>query len=376
MEDFYEELSLDPQSSLDEINKTLSQLESTWKRREITNPEKATTMLAVIIRARKVFSSEISRQEYDAALAKSKEPKVDNTPSREEQFNKWYQDAVSYVRSKQYDLAKIAIDTALSFRDITDENDNLYHITACIYRWNHLYEVALNYINKAIILNPKDGNHYLEKAFNYYDQINPQVTSDHVEKMRDSASQAAMYAEASGDKDTASTAYGLLAYSYWLLPAIFTNAVSAEQYAQKAIAFGDATGYGSRILDGVQTERKKEEKEAEERKRRFEEERKRREAEQKERQLQQERWERERREQEAKRAKEEEEKRKQQAIADRKYKIHEAFIWIARIIIIGLFGGIVFFLVIRGKRGDMGSYAVALLMALIGVFVFLWTLNW
>lgn len=377
MEDFYEELSLDPQSSLDEINKALSQLESTWKRREITNPEKATTMLAVIIRARKVFGSETSRQEYDLALAKSKEPKVDNTPSREEQFNKWYQDAVSYVRSKQYDLAKIAIDSALSFRDIVGEDDNLYHITAYIYRLNHIYMIALDYINKAIILNPKNGSHYLEKAFNYLDQLNPKATSSCVEKMRDSSSQAALYAEAAGDKNTASTAYGLLAYSYWLLPSIFTNATSAEQYAKKAVALGDATGYGSRVLDGVEIARQKEAREAEERKRRYEEEQKRKEAEQREWQLRQEQIERERREQEAARAKKEEEERKQKAIIDRRNKRHGVFVLVARLTIIAIFGGLAFYLVIQGIRGnDWGAYTVALLMALLGVLAFIWTLNW
>ena len=71
MENFYEELGLDRSKRIDEINTELSKLESTWKRREITNPEKATTMLALIIRARKAFASDAARRSYDNELADS-----------------------------------------------------------------------------------------------------------------------------------------------------------------------------------------------------------------------------------------------------------------------------------------------------------------
>ena len=44
MINYYEELNLDSSSDLSELNKALSQLESTWKRREITSPEKSTSL--------------------------------------------------------------------------------------------------------------------------------------------------------------------------------------------------------------------------------------------------------------------------------------------------------------------------------------------
>lgn len=51
MVDYYAELNIDSSLGVDEINKELSKLENTWKRRELTSPEKATKMLALIIDA-------------------------------------------------------------------------------------------------------------------------------------------------------------------------------------------------------------------------------------------------------------------------------------------------------------------------------------
>lgn len=72
MTDFYAELSIDRDKKIDELNSDLSRLESTWKWREITNPEKATTMLALIIQARKAFASDASRRAYDNDLENSR----------------------------------------------------------------------------------------------------------------------------------------------------------------------------------------------------------------------------------------------------------------------------------------------------------------
>lgn len=116
MVDYYSELSLGRNKKIDEINVALSRLESTWKRREITNPEKATTMLALIIQARKVFASDASRRAYDKELdgSRRKTEKADPDKERREALDKWKEQARSYYESGQYDLAKIAVEKALS----------------------------------------------------------------------------------------------------------------------------------------------------------------------------------------------------------------------------------------------------------------------
>ena len=64
MINYYEELNLNRNDDVEEIKKTLNQLESTWRNREVRNPEKATKMIALIIDARKVFLSDMDKKEY------------------------------------------------------------------------------------------------------------------------------------------------------------------------------------------------------------------------------------------------------------------------------------------------------------------------
>ena len=65
---YYEVLSLNRSLSTEEINTELSRLETIWKRSEITNPEKAAKMNALIIDARDVFKSDVTRRAYDISL--------------------------------------------------------------------------------------------------------------------------------------------------------------------------------------------------------------------------------------------------------------------------------------------------------------------
>lgn len=94
--DYYEKLNLDNSLSVSELNTELSRLETVWKRREITNPEKAAKMLLYIIEARKVFQTDSTRASYDKALAESKKKPVpvDGDAERREQLDKWLDDAL------------------------------------------------------------------------------------------------------------------------------------------------------------------------------------------------------------------------------------------------------------------------------------------
>lgn len=161
MTDFYEELNLDRSKSTAEINEVLSKLESTWKRREITNPEKATKMLAMIIDARKVFASEASRRLYDDDLQHSKGQSgaFDSGKDRVAELAEWKDKASFYLVDQQYDLAKTAVEKAISIANGIDD-DSLFALAANIYEKTNELNTALDYINKAIILAPNVSAYY------------------------------------------------------------------------------------------------------------------------------------------------------------------------------------------------------------------------
>ena len=173
MVDYYEQLKLDREASVEAINKELSALESTWKRREITNPEKATKILVLIMDARKAFKDDHSKAEYDYELAESnKEPaSVDTDTERWENLNKWLNEALRYQQSSQNDLAKEAINNAAKFVG-TDDNDYFYYLLSIISYNNGELQASFNAINKAIVINPGIVDYYLQSAAIYDDLYN------------------------------------------------------------------------------------------------------------------------------------------------------------------------------------------------------------
>ena len=275
--DYYAELNLDKSKKTKEINTDLSRLESTWRRREINNPEKATATLALIIEARKVFATDSSRRFYDQELEKSKEKPVVTDPNadRRKQFEKWHSDALSYFTGGQYDLAKAAVDRALSFYDTSSDNDAFFSLVADVYRMNRNYSTALDYINKAIVINPQNAMHYILKAGIYRAQASSaqgySSTGD-VERLihnaKDSLSQAVTMAHRNNDRTSESAAYGLLASYHYFVPC--PDRVKAEEYAKKSVDMGDIWGNAGKVLDDINKKRQQEAKAAEEQKRRQE----------------------------------------------------------------------------------------------------------
>ena len=274
MIDYYTVLNLDRKKRVDEINADLSRLESIWKRREITNPEKATTILAYIIQARKAFASEVSRREYDFELAKSKQKPVDTDPnaSRNLQFQKWYADVRSYFDNKQYDLAKTATERALSFYDYSTDNDEFLSLVADVYRMNQNYPTALDYINKAIVTNPQNAMHYILKAGIYRAQASSMQsygeTDQLIQNARNALMQSINIAHRQNDRNSESAACGLLAYYYYFVPS--PDGRKAEEYATKSVDLGNVWGNASKVLDDIMQKREQEAKAEEDRKRRQE----------------------------------------------------------------------------------------------------------
>lgn len=96
---YYEELNLSRELSTEELNTELTKLEAVWKRREITNPEKAAKMSALIIDARNAFKTDSARREYDVSLSPTQ-----RGPAPAEQKHKveqWQLDAISKAETER-----------------------------------------------------------------------------------------------------------------------------------------------------------------------------------------------------------------------------------------------------------------------------------
>ena len=171
MTNYYEELKINKESGVDEIQRELSRLESTWKRREIVNPEKAAKMIALLVEARKVFSDDSSRSKYDRELEESLRAPVEVDPNadRNAALKKWKDQAQRYYDTNQYDLAKTAIDKALTFSNSDD--DELFCLVADIYRESGNNSAAMEYINKAIVISPDKASTSIACFLNFSNSL-------------------------------------------------------------------------------------------------------------------------------------------------------------------------------------------------------------
>lgn len=161
---YYEELNISKDLSLEEVNAELVKLERVWHQREINQPEKARKMLTLIDDARSVFQSDEARKDYDYALENDNEDNVNVAVQGgiEKQINT----VRGYLNSKEYDLAKIALEKALNANQGQD-NPELFSIAATVYAANRDYDSALRYINEAIVLAPDTPDYYQTKGFIY-----------------------------------------------------------------------------------------------------------------------------------------------------------------------------------------------------------------
>lgn len=281
MINYYKELGLNPSSSLEEINQELTKQEGLWTRRQVNNPEKATQKLSMIMQARKVFSNQSSKMEYDRSLNKSKEQPPKNNPQaeRQKQFRKWSNQAKSYLETNQYDLAKSAIEKALSLYDTNTDDYHFLALVAEVYLRNNNFQLALDYINKAIILNTDFPSFYIIKAAIQREMSNQSLRYNNLEwekqlqSARDSLNHAVRIAQRNNDKHMESAAFGLLAYYYYFVPS--PNRARAEEYAKKSIALGDVNGNASKVMEDLNQKREQERKAAEAERQRQEAERRR-----------------------------------------------------------------------------------------------------
>lgn len=249
MIDFYEELNLDPQSSVAELGRTLTQLESTWKRREINNPEKATKKLALILEARNVFASEASKSEYDHNLAESKKAPVqtDYNAERREKYLQYISQAEKYYFSgNQQDLALEAIRRAQQYYDPTQPDAYFSYLCAVVKCDAGDLHGALSDITDAIVTDDSEPTYYRWKSIILRELYNSVLLSDsndlqtarsYMAQSKNNAEKALALAEQIGDKEEQMLCLEILADSYSLV--YDADYDKAERYANRAIAMGD-----------------------------------------------------------------------------------------------------------------------------------------
>ena len=90
MTNYYEELKLDKNLSLNELRENLIRLESIWTDRASNRPEKAAEMLVLINQAKKVFATDMSKAAYDRELfaPPKEETAADPNAVRKAEFEK------------------------------------------------------------------------------------------------------------------------------------------------------------------------------------------------------------------------------------------------------------------------------------------------
>ena len=259
MTNFYEELKLDKTASASELTAELLRLESVWHKREMSRPELAAEKLVQINEAKKVFASDTAKAQYDRELNAVPVQTVPEDPDAERraQFQKWYQNALSYYQETQYDLAKTAIERAAGCG--TNEDDTVFFCNASrIYRNNGDLTTALNYVNRAILSDPTDPENYIEKAFVLEAQYRQALqnrgnSADLLRQWRDALEQAIKRSSAGFYRDGEARACGMLAFSlHFSQP---QDEARAEELARQAVKLGDRWGNAQRVLDDMEEKR-------------------------------------------------------------------------------------------------------------------------
>ena len=254
MTNYYEELKLDKNLSLNELRENLIRLESIWTDRASTRPEKAAEMLVLINQAKKVFATDMSKAAYDRELfaPPKEETAADPNAARKAEFEKWKKTAQDYYDRQEYDMAKTALDKALQN---ADEDDFAFlQLAAQICYSNGEYHAALSHINKALLIAPELAELYLTKAtilwYFFCDGINRDAS---LQQERNNLRIASEKAAAQGNTKVESHADGQLAASLYNWEP--KDVVLAEKLAKRAVENGDDSGLGQRVLEKLEEKR-------------------------------------------------------------------------------------------------------------------------
>ncbi len=171
---YYEVLNIDRALSTEEIKDSLLRLEATWQQRVIQMPEKAQEMLKYLAEAKAIFANDNSRNDYDTDLdGKSIQSPDNDNKAKESEFKEYCERIKEYLDSKQYDLAKMALDQALALEEYDSDKTHfyLYYDATEVYLNNGMYEEALSISNRNVFLNPNESLAYYKKIWALYNYI-------------------------------------------------------------------------------------------------------------------------------------------------------------------------------------------------------------
>lgn len=236
IKNYYEELGLDPEMSIEEIGSKLDHLENVWNQRLINAPERANRILSIIREARETFLSPEAKSEYNRSLQETKKSIQDG--ERKKNFNRWYELARKYFEDQQDDLAKAAIDKAASYYDQADENATYLSYAADIYRMNKEYDAALRFVNEACLYEPDNWVHISVKGAIYN-------STNQYDKAYGCFKKAIQIAYSNGDSVQECQSQGHLAS---VLFYGLNDIEGAQIAAKRAIELGDYWRLGQRIL--------------------------------------------------------------------------------------------------------------------------------
>lgn len=237
---YYEELHLSQTAAADDLDFELLRQEKTWRKRELSQPEKAADMIALITDARKAFRSEESKAEYDEALARSQQAPEKEEPDKErnELFEKWLNKAAAFYESGDTDLAEAAMEKALSYYNEKTEDDEFLSRVAQIYFDNGQPDKALSFINKALMINMSNWRYlYLKGAI--------LLSKSETAAAYDSYCKALNIAIKQSDTDAEGYMQGVIA-DFQLK--VNGDTAAAYQMAKKAVNNGDPTGFATVII--------------------------------------------------------------------------------------------------------------------------------
>ena len=222
MQDYYEELGLNPGMSLDEIKDELARQENKWTARNAgPAAKKAGEMLALLNRAKEVFRTEAARAEYDRELEQSRrQPARQEAPAqnREESFQGWKARMRQLYDNSQYDVAKEAFEKALGFQDSARPDIDFYNLGTEIYWRLRDYHSALYWINQILLYEQENPVFYLEKADILIGRAangTPESRMEDYKQAMDAAESARNVAQKLQDDRKQGEALGLKAY-IWL----------------------------------------------------------------------------------------------------------------------------------------------------------------
>lgn len=257
--DYYRELNLNEEDSIEEINRALNQLESIWKRREINNPEKATKMLALIIEARNNFRSDSCKKEYDNLLAESKKPKSQRDYDEEQKalFLQYRVQAENFFLDHQVDLALESVRRAQQYYNPSQQDTEFSYMCSLIKYETGDLQGALSDVTEAIVGNPNNATYYSWKAYILGCFFNTlisepngfQIARAYLAQSRSDYEKALVLAEESGDTDEQITCLKSLAESYAIV--YDSDFDRAENYAKQAIDMGDTSPELQKILESI-----------------------------------------------------------------------------------------------------------------------------